>query len=190
MAELDKDLEHDSSVWKEISGYYYRYRISDWGIVQRYYPNRHEWVTKKAALRGHVIGSRRLAVKLVVEPMKYKEVYVVDLMAEAFMGGRAAHPNMVITHKNGCKTDCSYKNLMWITKQDLGRMCGKKNGHSVEKIDKEGNVVHLYRSVTECCEKEYMSRRTLWRILSGVTKNPYALTGYTYRYEKVDQEGT
>ena len=89
-------------MWKEITGYLYRYRINEDAVVQRYWPNKDEWRTKKPYKGGAKVWSgKRLMVKLTVAPKKYKEVAVVDLMADAFMGGRSAHPNQVITHRDG-----------------------------------------------------------------------------------------
>ena len=171
--------ERDLSVWVELTGYAFRYRIGSCGEVQRYYPTKNEWRNKKQHMCGsNVLGSQRAAVKMTLANGEHKTVFVVDLMAEAFMGGRKAHPGMVITHKNGLRMDCALCNLKWTTKSEIGKRQGGAGRKSIEKIDRDGNVVALYKSTTECCEHEFISRKSLWRRLKNQIPDPYRLTGY------------
>lgn len=172
-------------MWREIPGYYYRYRINDEGEVQRYWEDKREWRTKKAHRSGgKYYSGYRLMVKLTVKPKVYKEVPVVDLMVNAFMGGRAAHPGKIVSHRNGMLNDCSLQNLIWITRKELGKRSGGSGRKSVVKIDKDGNEVAIYRSTLECCAKEYIHRKTLWRMIKNKTPATKSCTGYAYRYEK------
>lgn len=174
-------------MWKDIKGYYYKYRINDDGEVQRYWPGKNEWRTKKPYKGGAKRWSgKRLVVKLTVAPNKYAEVPVVDLMIDAFMGGRSAHPNKVITHINGCSHDCSLYNLAWTTRKALGKRVGGAGRKTVFKVDKNGEVVQIFRSLSECAKHEYIHRITLYRMINKKTPAEKSCTGYAYRLEDED----
>lgn len=177
-------------MWKEITGYYYRYRISDEAVVQRYWPGKNEWRTKSAYKGGAKRWTgKRLVVKLTVAPNKYAEVPVVDLMVDAFMGGRSAHPNQVVTHKNGCSHDCALYNLVWTTREDLGKRVGGAGRKTVFKVDKNGEVVQIFRSLSECARHEYIHRVTLYRMINKKTPAESSCTGYAYRLEDGERRG-
>lgn len=171
--------------WVEIKGYAYRYRINEDGEVQRYWEGTNEWRTKipyKAG--GHYRSGRRLMVKLTVTPGEYAEVPVVDLMADAFMGGREAHPNQIIGHKNGYGADCSLYNLVWMTRKQAGKQYGGAGRKPVMKIDKNGEVVKIYTSMSECARKEFMHRCTVYKMIKNKVPASKSCTGYAYAFER------
>ena len=189
-AEVESQLTNDVSVWKDIPGYWYHYRISDFGVVQRYWPNKDEWRTMSQYGYGgkKSEGVQRRVVKLTIRPKVAKEVFIADLMAELFMGGRENHKGMLVYHKNGCSTDYRLCNLAWGTSRDVGKCYGGAGRKSIEKVDRNGNVVDLFRSISECSEHEYISRKAVWSRLHHKLKDPYDLTGYTYRLERTSEE--
>lgn len=89
----------------------------------------------------------------------------------------------VLAHKNGCAGDCAVENLHYITRHELGKQSGGNGRKSVEKISKTGEVLDLYKSLTEAAEKSYVSRGTVFKHCSGKVKNPFRLMDFTFRYE-------
>lgn len=172
-------------VWRELKGYYYRYRINEEGEVQRFWPGKQEWRTKKAYKSGSKYWTgKRLCVKLTKTKHVYQEVAIVDLMADAFMGGRAAHPNQVLVHKNGSSHDCSLRNLKWVSRQEAGRISGGSRRKAVLKIDANGEVVHIYKSMSECARKEYITRATIYRMIKKRVTAERSCTGFAYAFDK------
>lgn len=156
--------------WYDIPGYDGKYQINYYGAIRR--------VLKKGwkELRPYTKkSSRRSAVKL-----NCKEVEVKKLMQITFIGDI---PEGTVTyHKNGMLTDNALNNIGIITRQELGRKSGRRNGceTSIVKIDSDGQIVDFYRSVREAGRKNYMSYQTLLDRLSGKVKSLYAPDGYVY----------
>lgn len=168
--------------WKMIEGYRWPYRINEDAVVQRQRMDG-SWKTLKPFLAGgKKRGSGRMAVRMCVNPHQNTSRYLVDLMADAFMQGRI--PGMIITHRNGMKTDCAACNLVYSTQREVGKRFGSNGRHSVEKVSPSGEVVALYRSVTEAAKKNYICRNAIIHRCQGRSRRPYALDGFTYRYEK------
>lgn len=163
-------------MWRYIEGYKYLYRINEEATVQILY--RDEWRNLRSGMYG-----RRMCVRFVTQADRRVSVYLVNLMAEHFMGGRAAHPGMIIAHKNRMVTECQLNNLKWSTMHDVGLANGRNSVKCVEKVAQDGSVIALYRSVTEAANMNYVSRATMIRYLNNRYKRPYSTDGCTFRYE-------
>lgn len=164
-------------IWKTINGYRYPYRINEEGVVQR---QRFDgsWRTLTPYGQGG-----RYAVKMTKGHKKYEVRFLVDLMLEAFGDGKRP-PGKVLTHRNGMRSDCAWCNLMWTTQREIGKRYGGGGRRSVEKIDRAGNVVDLFSSVSEAAKKEYVSRKSIYiRCINQCNGDPFELTGFNYRYE-------
>ena len=110
-------------------------------------------------------------------------VPVKNLVINAFLGGRK--PGDIYMHRNGMTSDCHVNNLFKTTRAELGRICGRGAKKSVEKIDRDGNVVEIYTSVTEAAKRDFINRRSVrLRCINKIKGDPFALTGFSYRYEK------
>ena len=90
-----------------------------------------------------------------------------------------------ITHRNGAKLDNSIWNLKVMSKSDTSRLSGSPKRRPVEMIDREGNVVELYRSQAAAAKANFISKNSVSERCRNRLKDPYLLTGYTFRYEKV-----
>lgn len=67
-------------------------------------------------------------------------------------------------------------------------LLGKKTGgrgtrKSVEMLDADGNVVELYASTRDAARANHLSHEAVRQRCLGMVKKPFALTGYTFRYE-------
>ena len=128
------------------------------------------------------MSANRVVVKMQTPEKKKVCVPLVWLVADAFMGGR--RKGFDIVHKNGSKFDCSVYNLRFATKRESGMIsCGNRR-KAVEKIDRDGNVVALYRSATEAAKANYIAKNAVGQRCRNELVDPFALTGFSFRYEK------
>lgn len=169
------------SVWAEIKGYKYRYRISREGDIQRQLGDGN-WLTLKAGLYN---GSVRATVQMVHKDGRARPKAVVMLMADAFMGGRK--PGTWIVHRNGLRLDNRLENLEVITPKEGGRRYGTSARRKpVVKIDRRGDVVDNYRSAVEAAKKNRVGRSSVSaRCREEVPREKEfdMLGGFTFRYE-------
>ena len=163
-------------MWKDIPGYKFRYRISEEGVVQKL--DGEKWITLTPML-----SNTRAEVSMRREDGSRCKVPVVRLMANAFLGGQVKGKS--ITHRNGAKLDNSIWNLKVMSKSDTSRLSGSPKRRPVEMIDREGNVVELYRSQAAAAKANFISKNSVSERCRNRLKDPYLLTGYTFRYEKV-----
>ena len=164
-----------TTMWKQIDGYRWPYRINEGGKVQKL--DGGVWVD----LKPYLAGRNRACVKMRTSDNRKIDVPIVWLMADAFMGGR--RPGLCITHKNGSKFNCALWNLEFKSRQECGKLSSGNRRKTVFKIDREGNVVAIYRSAREAAEKEYISQNSISARCLGHVQNPFDLTGYNYQYE-------
>ena len=163
-------------MWKQIDGYLWPYRINEDGQVQKFYEGK--WVELKPYMCG---GRARAMVKMRTTDNRKIEVPVVWLMADAFMGGR--REGYAIVHKDGYKLNNSIWNLEFRTLSACASMSNHSRRRTVLKIDRDGQVVEIYRSVTEAAEKEFLSMNSISARCLNKIKDPYTLTGFNYQYE-------
>lgn len=168
-------------IWVDIPGFYFRYQISDTGVVRKVMPDGTVKIMAQFK-KNKVSVDNSIVVSLTVKPGNYRQVRVASLMADAFMGGRDKHPGMCVAHKNGCVSDNELCNLEWVTPHENGKRNGGTLRQAVSKIDRDGNIVHIYKSETEAARKEFISRKCIHqRIKRRIEGDEFALTGYTYR---------
>lgn len=174
-------------MWKQLDGYFFTYRINEDAVVERLTPYG-KWKPMKLFLYqpkknvSYVI----LSVRIKLKTGGFSNVPVKRLMRQAFFPNLP--PDIRLGVRNGMCTDCSLVNLYPMTMSDCGKKGAGANRRSIEKVDREGNVVALYSSTVEAAKANYISRKSLWRRLNNTIEDPYYLDGYTYRYEKVEGE--
>ena len=164
-------------MYKEITGYRFTYRIEDTGTVQKLMPDG-SWYTLKPC----VAGRNRACVKMRTADNRKVDVPVVWLMADAFMQGRK--PGYNIVHKDKSKFNCDVRNLKYATNSECGKMSSSNRRRPVVKIDRCGNVVAVYPSVTVAAKKNFLSKTAVWHRCINKLKDPYKLDGYNYQYER------
>ena len=183
-------MAQSSNEWRDIPGYGGAYQISFDGDV-RTWRWRGTRFSKKprpmaAYLRGRGKKSRRRYVKLTGENGIAKDVAVLGIMVDVWLGGGT--PGLTPYHKNGALSDNRANNIGFTTREQLGRMTGAKSRRRpVVKIDADGQVVDAYTSAREAGRRNFMSYQAVIDRCHGKVKNPYALDGHTYMYDDVER---
>lgn len=161
--------------WYDIPGYGGKYQINYYGNIRRAlkngrYKEIHPFIKK---------SNGRRCVKL-----NCKEHVVMKLMQRTFYV--ELKDGCVAYHKNMCITDDILSNIGISTREQLGKITGRKNNceRSVVKIDSCGQIVDFYRSVREAGRKNHMAYQTILDRINGKVKSLYAPDGYVYVKEK------
>lgn len=104
-------------------------------------------------------------------------------MVDVWLGG--PRPGLVPYHINGDLGDSSVHNIGWTTPQKLGQMTGGNSRRiPVAKVTPDGEVVALYKSAREAAKENHMSYQTVLDRCNGKVKNPFALDGHNYIFDK------
>jgi len=160
--------------WKQIEGYRYPYRVNDQGAVQKLQENG-KWKTLRPwSYRGQMRVHLRRHDGVVERPS------VSGLVADYFMGGTP--PGMIRVHRNGMKSDNAKENIIFRPRGKSGARPG--NCRPVLKIDKNGEVVAVYRSGSEAARANHISQTYMSKLCLGKVQDPYRIDGYQYVYEE------
>lgn len=167
--------------WRNIPGYGGKYRASRAGDIQRVFPSGLVQDMTPYRKQSKVLRNRQF-VKLTING-KSKEVAMLKIMAETWHDNK--DKNFVPYHKDGIVTNNHADNIGFISRSELGKMTGHMSGKRkcVLKVDKDGNEVEVYRSAREAAKKNNMSYQTVLDRCHNRVKNPFALDGFTYRFE-------
>ena len=168
--------------WRDIPGYGGKYRASKAGDIQRVFPSGLVWDMTPFRKQSKVLRNR-LFVKLTING-KSKDVAVLKIMAETWHNNK--DKSLVPYHKNGIVTDNHADNIGFISRSELGKMTGHmaNKRKCVFKVDENGNEVEVYRSAREAAKQNNMSYQTVLDRCHNKVKNPFALDGYTYQFER------
>ena len=109
---------------------------------------------------------------------------MLKIMAETWHNNK--DKSLIPYHKNGIVTDNHVDNIGFISRSELGKMTGHMTNKRkcVFKVDENGNEVEVYRSAREAAKQNNMSYQTVLDRCHNKVKNPFALDGYTYQFEK------
>ena len=163
--------------WKIVEGTWrWPYRISDQGDIQKQLPN-----GKWKALKPYPY-SGQLRVQMWVSETEWKRVQISKLVADAFMGGTPE--GMFRIHKNGMMWDNAVENLAFTSREASAKRHRPGNSRPVLKLDREGNVVAIYRSGSEAARENFISQKAMSTHCRGLVEDPYRLDGYQYVYEE------
>lgn len=167
-------------MWKMIDGYFWPYRINEEAVIERQLDSG-RW---KEIKKGINWKTRQVYVRLKDKNGVRRRVYVKRLMADIFLGGYKK--GMVLSNRDGMTSDVSLNNLVWETQHSIGKRYGGGGRRSVEKIDREGNVIDLYRSISEAAKKNFISRKSVYIRCHNKLKmeDPFLLLGFSFRFEK------
>ena len=165
--------------WKDIQGYEGLYSVSDTGLVKTHIYNK---ILKPVIQLGY-------ESVVLYRNKKSKAFKVHRLVAMAFLD----NPNNYeqVNHIDGNKRNNNVSNLEWCTaKQNTHHAINNglffssshisKHQPIIIKKDKDGNVVEIYKTVTEAATKNHVSRMTIYRRLHSPNKN----SDYTYESDR------
>jgi len=173
--------------WRDIPGYGGMYQISREGAVRtwRYRGERRlkEPKPMQQYMRHRGERSRRRVIKLTDANGIAREVPVLGLMVEVWLGG--SRPGMVPYHKNGDLGDHNVNNIGFASRKELGRMTGASSSRiPVAKVTPAGDVVAVYSSARAAARANHMSYQAVLDRCNGKVKRPYALDGHTYIFDR------
>jgi hypothetical protein len=142
-------------VWKDIKGYEGIYQVSNLGRVKglRKRNNAYNvYYKKEFIMKLQKNHKGYLKVQLNNDLIKRKMFFVHRLVAEAFI----PNPNNLpqINHKDENKENNVVDNLEWCDNsynQKYGSTCDYRR-KKVVQLDKNANVLKIWRSITEACE--------------------------------------
>lgn len=168
--------------WRDVVGYGGKYQVSRHGEVRRVLDSGRVHDMSAYTKSGRQFR-RRLFVKLTKDG-KSKEEPLLHIVADAWLG--QTPPGMVPYHKNGDVADNRADNIGFIDRQTLGRRTGAMADAraTVFMLDREGEVVEIYRSAREAAKANYMSYQTVLDRCHNRVKDPYALNGCTFQFEE------
>lgn len=161
-------------MWVAIKGYRWPYRINEEGCVEKW--GETGWVR----LTPYVSGRARACVKMRSEDNRKLDVPVVNLMADAFMGGKK--PGECIIHRNGMRLECHLHNLQKVSYEECGKLSSRNRRRAVAKIDRKGHIVQIYPSAREAAQKNHISQTAVWHRCNNMLKHPFELDGHNYKY--------
>ena len=173
--------------WRDIPGYNGMYQVSFEGEVRTWrWRGEHKMSQPRILaqyMRHKGRKSRARFVKLTDSNGRAKEVKVLSLMVDVWLGG--GKTGKVPYHKNGDLADHCVNNIGFMTRTELGKKTGAKSSKRkpVAKIDTEGNVVEIYTSARSAAKANHMSYQTVLDRCAGKVKNPFALDGYNYAFD-------
>ena len=175
-------LDNGKNWWRDIEGYGGKYRVNRIGEVQRVLKNGLVRDMQPYRKKGKTFRNR-LFVKLTKDG-KPKEVAMLKIMAETWHTNKGK--GLVPYHKNGIVTDNRVDNIGFTTRKELGRITGHRANKRkcVIKISQSGEEVEVYRSARQAAKENYVSYQTVLDRCHNKVKNPYALDGYTYKFER------
>ncbi len=178
--------------WRDIPGTDGKYQISRAGDVRHVWPSGlttplRPFAKPRKRKDGSWIGVR-MNLKLRINGKDCTRLLFSCLTA-AWLG--PPPPGKVYYHKNGVLSDNYLENVGIIDQRELGKRNGPRSKRkSVEMVDPEGNVVMLYNSAREAAESNYMYVQGVLDRCEGRIKNPFTLTGYTFRWEGSPEKRT
>ena len=174
--------ENEPGWWRDICGYGGKYQVSRHGEVRRV--NSTGLVHDMTAYTKSGRQFRgRLFVKL-TKGGKSEEKPLLQIVAAAWLGQTPA--GKVPYHMNGIVTDNRADNIGFITRSELGKRTGAMADARaiVFMVDRDGEVVEIYRSAREAAKANFMSYQSVLDRCHNRIKNPYALNGYTFQFEE------
>lgn len=163
--------------WKLVEGNWkWPYRVSDQGEVQKQLPGG-KWMTLKA-----YPYSGQWRVQMWLADGGWKRVQVSKMVVDAFMGGTP--PGMMRVHRNGMLHDNAVENIVFMTRAQSAKTHRPGNSRPVLKVDRDGNVVDIYRSEAEAARVNHISQQAISKRCNGLIEDPYRLDGYNYVFEE------
>ena len=182
-------MDERQNDWRDIPGFGGMYQVDYFGNVRSW-----RWRgTRKAKnpkpitpyvrkARGNARQNKRLVVKLTDDQGRAREIPLVNIMVDTWLGGRPK--GKVAYLKDRMQSNCSVHNIGFISRKQLGAMTGGNAKRiPVVKVTQAGEAVEVYPSARAAAKANHMSYQTVLDRCHGRVKNPFALDGHTYKFE-------
>lgn len=175
-------MDNSNMIWRDIPGFDGKYQVSRVGEVRHIWPSGHISPVKPFLKRNGRHNSRRMHLHLRMDGRDITTT-LLSVMVKTWLWpapeGKTWHL------KNGFQYDVSLENIGLIDIGDLGRKTGGRSmRRAVEMVDADGNVAALYVSAREAARANNMSVDCVTHRCEGRIKRPFALNGYTFRWEE------
>ena len=119
---------------------------------------------------------------------KRRTFSVLSLMVKTFYGN--IPKGMLPYHKDGVASNNHINNIGFITKSELGKITGyKSKSKAVFKVNKNGEVIDVYKSAAVAADKNFVSYDTVLRRCNHKLSNEFKLIEFTFRWcEEIEDE--
>lgn len=164
--------------WKDvpIANLKYRYRASTLGRIVKVMPDG-EYVFLKPTIDR---AAYNYSVRLRLDNGKVVKKCIHTIVGETFLGKRDGYRFYL---KNGVKTDTRLSNIGYATSAEILRMNNQKKRIPTAKIDKNGEIVEVYKSLRYCAKQNHFSEQAMSDICNGKNVNVLTTDGYAYCFE-------
>lgn len=164
--------------WKDIPlDTKFCYQASDIGRISHVYPSGHRRILSECyvkSLGGFVTG-------LTMSDGSYQKFQTVSLVAKTWLGVRPSQYQAI--HRNGIKSDHRLSNIVYINRKNIGKIANAKKRKAVLKINKNGDIVEIYKSAKDASDKNAYSYSAIKNRCRGCYKDILGTDGYAYCYE-------
>lgn len=159
--------------YNELHGYKFMYRIGENGIVEKR-NSKGEWKQLKPFMS---CGSPTVKLRTISGGVVKRRV--IELMQKSFFGYKEGY---CLDFKSNDHTDCSTKNLKWITEREMIARHHKCN--AVCKIDEHGKIIARYPTLKDAAESNFVSIEAVADRCNGKVKYPFRNYGFSFKYDK------
>lgn len=159
-------MNRGPEIWKDVAGFEGRYQVSSRGKV-RHLPDKH--ILQLNGVYENTVVFR-------TEGRGSKSFRITQLVGRAFVGPCPA--GFVYYHKNGLRRDHAAENIGIIEKKELYRRRNRKEMKPVARIDRNGEIVAVYKSIADAAAELPFSKTLLANLCNGY----YRKDGSLYRY--------
>ena len=167
-------------VWKDIPGFEGKYQVNTEGSVARMLPS-----GKRRLLKASRRSSKdkKYYVYLYLNGKRH-QISLLHIVSRTFLG--PAPKGYVAYYKNECASESHINNIGYMSRKEYNRKIGKKGKRSVCKIDKYGEIVDYYPSISEAAKQNNYSCSGISERVRGRKKGIFASDGYAYCYDDND----
>ena len=166
--------------WRDIPGYEGKYQASTEGRIRRLHKD-----GSKQVLKQFVNGSngKQRTVNLYKDDGQAGPANVLRLVALTWYPEQARDSCAV--HRNGLHSDNSVYNIMFLDKVELGKRFGDVRRKAVCMLDRSGEVLEIFPSVTAASLATGLARVTIVRHCRHLGTRPLP-DGITFAWDRLE----
>lgn len=165
-------------LWRDIPNMKFHYQVSNLGRICKVYDS-----GKRLIIKDFIAGGNRM-VKLIHSDGKRISQARITIVGDVWLGRKDGY---VYATKNGVQTDVRVANIRYIKRSELILRTNRAKQKPVLKINRKGEVVEIYSSVTECAKYTDLSKSAIAKRCKGGYESILAPDGFAYCYEDNDK---